>query len=84
MRVSASRCGFTWIGKRRASPRLYLAGTAPFQDDVHARALVFDFLAAHASGLLGWAERAKRRVRAWAEETPEERAADVRRSCRAL
>jgi DNA-binding PadR family transcriptional regulator len=49
----------------------YLAGTAPFQDDVHARALVFDFLATHALGMLDWAERAEGRVRAWSIETPE-------------
>jgi PadR family transcriptional regulator AphA len=52
----------------------YLAGTAPFQDDVHARALVFDFLATHALGMLGWAHRAEQRVQAWSTETPAQQA----------
>ena len=51
----------------------YVAGVAPFQDDVHVRALVFDFLAAHALGMLGWAGRAEARVRAWSTETPEQK-----------
>ena len=49
----------------------YLKGIAPFQDDVHARALVFDFLAAHALTMMRWADRAEARVRAWPEETRE-------------
>jgi DNA-binding PadR family transcriptional regulator len=43
----------------------YLAGTAPFQDDVHARALVFDFLSHHALMLLAWADRAERAIARW-------------------
>jgi PadR family transcriptional regulator AphA len=60
----------------------YLDGTAPFQDDVHARALVFDFLAAHALTLIGWAERAELRVAAWGEETPAQREAAAVESIR--
>jgi DNA-binding PadR family transcriptional regulator len=35
----------------------YLAGTAPFQDQLHVRAFVFDFLSHHAQMLIDWAER---------------------------
>jgi PadR family transcriptional regulator AphA len=35
----------------------YLAGTAPFQDQLHVRALVFDFLSHHARMLIDWADR---------------------------
>ena len=35
----------------------YLAGTAPFQDQVVMRALVLDFLSHHARMLIGWADR---------------------------
>jgi DNA-binding PadR family transcriptional regulator len=51
----------------------YLAGTAPFQDDVHARALVFDFLSHHALMLLAWSERAERTIAAWPESSVNER-----------
>lgn len=43
----------------------YLAGTAPFQDQVHVRALVLDFLSHHARMLLDWAEVAERTFEAW-------------------
>jgi PadR family transcriptional regulator AphA len=52
----------------------YLAGTAPFQDDVHARALVFDFLSHHALALIDWSRRAEAAVAAWADATDDERA----------
>jgi PadR family transcriptional regulator, regulatory protein AphA len=35
----------------------YLSGTAPFQDQLHTRALVFDFLSHHARMLIQWADR---------------------------
>jgi len=35
----------------------YLAGTAPFQDQLHVRALVLDFLSHHARMLIDWADR---------------------------
>jgi len=53
----------------------YLAGTAPFQDDVHARALVLDFLSHHAIALIEWADRAEKAVAGWADATDAERAA---------
>ncbi len=51
----------------------YRAGTAPFQDDVHARALVFDFLSHHALMLLAWADRADLAISAWADASSTER-----------
>jgi PadR family transcriptional regulator AphA len=53
----------------------YLAGTAPFQDDVHARALVLDFLSHHAIAMIEWAERAEQTVARWAGATDSQRAA---------
>jgi DNA-binding PadR family transcriptional regulator len=55
----------------------YLAGTAPFQDQVHTRALVFDFLSHHALMLLDWADRAEATVAAWPTQsaTGQQRAA---------
>lgn len=43
----------------------YVAGTAPFQDQVHVRAFVFDFLSHHALMLLGWADRTEAALAAW-------------------
>src|SRR3954447_8696591 len=43
----------------------YLAGSAPFQDDVAFRALVFDFLFHHARMLKGWADRAEATIASW-------------------
>ena len=40
----------------------YLAGTAPFQDDVAYRSLVYDFLVNHAQTLIAWADRADEAV----------------------
>lgn len=51
----------------------YLAGTAPFQDQVHTRALVFDFLSHHALMLLDWADRAETTVAAWSTQTGDAR-----------
>ena len=43
----------------------YLAGEAPFQDQVHVRALVFDFLSHHALMLREWADRAEEVFDSW-------------------
>jgi PadR family transcriptional regulator, regulatory protein AphA len=51
----------------------YLAGTAPFQDQVHVRSLVFDFLSSHALMLRAWAERAEATVTLWPGTSSEER-----------
>jgi DNA-binding PadR family transcriptional regulator len=51
----------------------YLAGTAPFQDQVHVRALVFDFLSSHARMLRDWADRADEAVDTWPRAAPRSR-----------
>ena len=56
----------------------YLAGTAPFQDQVHVRSLVFDFLSSHALMLRSWADRAESEIRAWAASSDEQRAERAR------
>jgi PadR family transcriptional regulator, regulatory protein AphA len=56
----------------------YLAGTAPFQDQLHVRAFVFDFLTSHALMLLGWAERTRATLHRWPDMGPDERDALAR------
>src|SRR5207248_10824789 len=51
----------------------YLAGTAPFQDQVHLRALVFDFLSSHALMLRDWADRAEAAIATWPDLSPSQR-----------
>jgi PadR family transcriptional regulator, regulatory protein AphA len=53
----------------------YLEGRAPFQDQVHVRALVFDFLTSHALMLRAWADRAEAAIDAW--PSSDERAREV-------
>ena len=43
----------------------YEAGTAPFQDQLHVRALVFDFLSHHARMLRDWADRTETVLDRW-------------------
>ena len=43
----------------------YLAGTAPFQDQVHVRAFVLDFLSHHARMLIDWADRTDEIIDQW-------------------
>jgi DNA-binding PadR family transcriptional regulator len=43
----------------------YLAGTGPFQDHVHVRALVFDFLVNLTSMFDDWSHRAEKIVTGW-------------------
>ena len=50
----------------------YLAGTAPFQDQVTMRALVLDFLSHYARMLIDWADRAEATVAAWLDQTADE------------
>ena len=52
----------------------YAAGTAPFQDDVAYRSLVFDFLSSHALAMLDWADRADAALVDLAEQSPEQAA----------
>ena len=51
----------------------YLAGTAPFQDQVAVRALVLDFLSHHARMLIEWADRAEAVLNSWPDQTDDER-----------
>ena len=53
----------------------YLAGTAPFQDQVVVRALVLDFLSHHARMLIDWADRTEAAIDAWADMGDDERIA---------
>jgi DNA-binding PadR family transcriptional regulator len=47
----------------------YLAGTAPFQDQLHVRAIVLDFLSHHARMLSDWADRTSTVVAGWDDPT---------------
>jgi len=69
-RIEADAHSMLEIG--RVVGREYLDGTAPFQDQVHARALVFDFLTSHAMMLLAWCARARAVLDAY-ETRPDER-----------
>jgi DNA-binding PadR family transcriptional regulator len=60
------------VGRRVGAE--YIAGTAPFQDQVHVRALVFDFLSHHALMLREWADRTERVLDTWDGLDPDERA----------
>jgi PadR family transcriptional regulator, regulatory protein AphA len=53
------------IGVANVIAEEYLSGTAPFQDDVHVRALVFDYLAGFATNARDWAGRAEAYVDRW-------------------
>jgi DNA-binding PadR family transcriptional regulator len=55
----------------------YLAGTAPFQDQVHVRALVLDFLSHHARMLLDWAELTSGILEQWRDPTVDRNAIAV-------
>ena len=63
----------------RVVGREYLAGDAPFQDQVHARALVFDFLSGHALMLQGWASRARATLADYEGMTSDQRAQHAQR-----
>jgi PadR family transcriptional regulator, regulatory protein AphA len=51
----------------------YLTGSAPFQDHVRTRALVFDFLTRWSTMLNDWAERTSKTLASWPDQSPEER-----------
>jgi PadR family transcriptional regulator, regulatory protein AphA len=61
------------VGRRVSSE--YLSGTAPFQDEVQVRALVFDFLSCHALMLREWADRTERTLSDWPRQDDEQRIA---------
>jgi PadR family transcriptional regulator AphA len=53
-----------WIGRE------YLAGQAPFQEHVHVRAFVFDFLTEFALAVRRWADRTQAEVLTWDDAHP--------------
>lgn len=53
----------------------YQSGTAPFQDQVHVRAFVFDYLTTHATGMLAWVRRTRHALDEWPDLGQEDRAA---------
>jgi len=53
----------------------YAAGTAPFQDQVHVRTFVFDYLTTHAIGMLDWVRRTRAALDEWPDLDHDERAA---------
>jgi DNA-binding PadR family transcriptional regulator len=61
------------IDVARAVAHEYLTGTAPFQDHVDHRAFVFDYLATHAEGMRGWAERTRKTLSTWPDLSDDER-----------
>jgi PadR family transcriptional regulator, regulatory protein AphA len=68
----------------RTVGREYLDGIAPFQDQVHARAIVFDFLTSHALMLLGWCSRARMALAAYGKGPRERDRAAIAAIQRAL
>jgi hypothetical protein len=59
----------------RAVGEEYVAGRAEFQEQVHVRALVFDFLAELGLDVIAWAERSLAEVRTWDDLSPDGKAA---------
>lgn len=51
----------------------YLTGSAEFQDQVHVRALLFDFLSSFALMLSAWADRAEERINGYVGSPQDER-----------
>jgi len=62
----------------------YVEGRGPFQDQVHVRALVFDFLTSHALMLREWADRAETAIQAWPVHDTETRDATARATIAAV
>jgi DNA-binding PadR family transcriptional regulator len=63
----------TLMDTARTVAHEYLTGTAPFQDHVDHRAFVFDYLATHADGMRGWAERTRKAIADWPDMSDDER-----------
>jgi len=60
----------------------YLAGNAPFQDQIHVRALIFDFLSNHARMLEDWADRSEAAIRVWPTISDRTRTRNAREAIR--
>jgi DNA-binding PadR family transcriptional regulator len=69
--VRADADAITDVGRVVADE--YAAGTAPFQDQVHVRAIVFDFLWHHAQMLREWADRTESTFAAWEKQSTVQR-----------
>jgi DNA-binding PadR family transcriptional regulator len=76
-RVRADALEVLEVGRLVATE--YAAGTAPFQDDVAYRSLVFDFLSTHALAQLEWADRADSALADMATQSPTRAAAAGKR-----
>src|SRR5205807_1386136 len=63
--IASDAHNMTVVGQMVAEE--YLSGSAPFQDDVHVRALVFDFLQGFAANAADWASRAEAYIDHWSE-----------------
>lgn len=72
------------LGVGRRVSEEYLAGTAPFQDQVHLRAFVFDFLSHHALMLQQWADRTEATLDRWPRLTEEQRTGSALRTIRSV
>jgi hypothetical protein len=59
--------------------REYAEGTSPFQDQVHARALVYDLFVAYVALLRTWAGRSRATVARWKDTSPAGKVAPSRR-----
>jgi hypothetical protein len=70
------------VGRRVSAE--YLSGAAPFQDQVHLRAMVFDFLSHHALMLRGWADRTEATLAQWPQLTGDQRADAALRAIAAI
>lgn len=58
----------------RGVAKEYLAGDSEFQDQVHIRALVFDFLAEFGLGMIAWADRSLAELEEWSDLSPDGKA----------
>ncbi len=58
------------LGVGRPLAGEYLTATHPFQDQVHIRALTFDYLYNWARFTIAWADRTEREVRRWDDVAP--------------
>jgi DNA-binding PadR family transcriptional regulator len=59
--------------------REYAEGTSPFQDQVHTRALVYDFFVPYAALLRAWALRSREAATRWSDTSPEGKLTAARR-----
>ena len=59
----------------RTVAREYASGEAPFQDQVHLRAFIFDYLTMHAIGMFDWVQRTRRALDEWPHLSDDEQAA---------